>query len=64
LPNPPPPRLKRLLRRGLVAAAAQYGVQRYLVGGLREADGDQPLLRRIEGALRVEDAEETVDSFA
>src|SRR5512141_802281 len=43
--------------------STHHGVQYHLVGGLRLSDGDQPLLRRIEGALRVEDPQEAVDSL-
>ena len=58
---------ERLLTRcwlgGWVAAAAEDGVERDLIGQSRQVEGDQALLGGVERTLGVEDAQVAVDAL-
>ena len=45
------------------SAAAQHGVKRYPVGEFFQAEENEGLLRREEGALRIEDTQEAINAF-
>jgi len=46
-----------------VATSAQHGVKPNMVGELRQAEGDQSLLRSAERSLRIKDAQVAVNSL-
>jgi hypothetical protein len=49
-------RAGNFLRDPLFPSPAQYRVEPHLIGEIRQTDGNEPRLRCIEGALRIQNA--------